>query len=84
MVVVVRQFPTVGTQQHKHRVGQRAQSHVYLVELALLRSEAEVVYVTIVVQCSPNIGSHCCHGGVVYVIAVIVSPQLFRLPRRLR
>ena len=73
MVVVVRQFPTVGTQQRKQRVGQRA-SHVYLVELALLRNEAEVVGVALIVDDALNAQLPVLlRSGVVYVIAVIVG-----------
>ena len=72
MVVVVRWFPTVWTQQSKRRVGQRAQSRVYLAAPSLLGLETEVVDVIIVVHCVPNFGSHCCHGGVVYIIAMTV------------
>ncbi len=45
MIVAVRQFPPVGTQQRKHRVGQRSQSHVYLVAFSLLGLETEEVYI---------------------------------------
>ena len=77
MVVIVRQFPPVGTQQPKHRVGRRSQSHVYLVDLALLRSEAVVVYI---VSFQPALGdlSDFNGGCIVRCVVMVVSLQRFR------
>ena len=49
-VVVVRQVPLVGVQQHHFGVVQGAQGNVYLIELASLGSECEDILIAVEVQ----------------------------------
>ena len=77
MIVVVQQFPSAGAPQRRRRVGRRSQSHVYLVDLALLRSEAVVVYI---VSFQPALGdlSDFNGGCIVRCVVMVVSLQRFR------